>query len=128
MAAAALPAAAARARATSLRRGGRRGLRGRALRVGPRHAHAHALHAGAHAHAALARRRGGAGARYEGGVPGVPQAAGAAAPLPGAAGAAAAALPAVPAVSPGDALHSGSPLSVVAARPRGNCLLMITTA
>lgn len=73
VAAAAVPRAAARAAAAA-----GLGLGGRPLRVGPRHAHAHALHAGAAARARVARRRGGARARHEGGVPGVPQAAGAA--------------------------------------------------
>lgn len=78
VAAAAVPAAApgaVGARRVARRAG--RGLGGRALRVGP---HADAVDA-----AAAARRRGGARAGHEGGVPGVPQAAGAEARLAGAA-------------------------------------------
>lgn len=121
VAAAAVPAAAAGAAAAAgLGRGGGRGLGGRALRVGPCDAHAHALDAGAHARAAAARRRGGEGARHEGGVPGVPQAAGAAPALAGAAGRAAA-------VSAGHAVAARAPRAPRRARPRARRNRLLTS-
>lgn len=100
MAASAVSAATTGATAaTWLGRSRRRGLGGRALRVGSRNAHADAVDARTDTRAVLARRRGGSSASHEGGIPGVPQAPGAAASLTGAAGATAATVSAVSAVA-----------------------------
>lgn len=125
MAAAPVPApAAGAAAAAGVGRGGRRGVGGRALRVGPRHAHAHSVDSGAHARAPLAGRRGSSSACYERGVPRVPQATGAAASLPGAPGAAPTAVPAVPTVPAVPAVPAGR-AGPLAGRARRDCLLTL---